>query len=375
MASAPSLIGRERVRIGYVGAGAMAQRVHLPNFASLPNCEVVALAEVRAELGRKIQAQFGIARRYRDHHELSADPDVDAICVSAPYALQGDIAHDCLLAGKHVFMEKPMAISIAQAERILEASRTSGARLMVGYMKRYDPGNVLAHATVAAWRASGEAGEVVFVRAHGFGGDWMAGIDAPFETSDEAPPPAPTEQNLPAWLPENRAVAYVNFLQQYTHNINFLRYVLDVESRARVRYVNLAQDGYTGVVVLELDGIRATLETGNLRFHRWDEHTQVYFERGWVHTWAPPLLQRNTVAEVEIYRSDQGGAPGQLGEFGVQHTTTRVIPEPRWAWSYRLEAAHFVDHLLSGEPFASGGEDTLTDVRLFEEIYRQWLNR
>jgi predicted dehydrogenase len=314
-----------------------------------------------------VQARYAIPRLYRDHRELAADPEVDAVGVSAAWALQGEIARECLSAGKHVFMEKPMAISVAQAERILAAARETGARLMVGYMKRYDAGNLLARDTIAAWRASGEMGGVTFARNHGFGGDWIAGMDAPLETSDEPMPPAPTEEHLPAWLPPERGRAYVSFLQQYTHNVNLLRFLLDAGDRVGVRHIDLAPDGYTGVTVLDVGDVRATLETGSVAYHRWDEHTQVYFERGWVHTWAPPLLQRNTVAEVEVYRNDGEGA-------SARHTLTRPIAEPRWSWAYRREAEHFVECLRTGQPFASSGEDTLTDVRVFEEIYRRWLD-
>lgn len=364
----------DRVRLGYVGCGMMAQRVHLPNFASLPDCDLVALAEVRRDLGEKVRRRYDIPRLYPDHRGLLDDPNVDAVAVSAPFALQGQIARDCLAAGKHVFMEKPMAISRAQAEAIVSSGRPRGARLMIAYMKRFDPGNELVHDTIARWRASGELGPVVFARAHGFCGDWTAGIDLPaMETSDEPAPPSPTEENLPPWLPNRWAQSYVGYLQQYTHNVNLLRFILDAGERVTVKHADLDPDGYTGLVVLDVAGVRATVETGRLRYHRWDEHTQVYFERGWVQTWAPPLLLRNAVAEVEIYRSDANGAPGDLGGQGVQHTITRAIPEPRWSWAYKREAAHFVECLRSGAPFRSPGEDALTDVRLFEDIFRTWL--
>ncbi len=362
------------IRLAYVGCGMMAQRVHLPNFATLPDCQLVALAEVRRDLGEKVQRRYAIPRLYPDHRALLEDADVTAVAVSAPYALQGEIARDCLAAGKHVFMEKPMAISLAQADAILAASQCTGARLMIGYMKRYDPGNELVHATVSQWRISGELGNVTFARAHGYGGDWTAGINLPpVETSNEPAPPSPTEENLPAWLPPEHARGYVSYLQQYTHNLNLLRFFLDAGERARVKHADLDPDGYAGTVILEVDGVRATLETGRLRHYRWDEHTQVYFERGWVHTWAPPLLLRNAVAEVEIYRSDESGAPGALAGQGVQHTLTRPIPEPRWGWAYRRETEHFLDCLQTNQPFRSPAEDARTDVRLFEEIYRNWL--
>lgn len=349
------------IRLGYVGCGYMAQKVHLPNLISLPNCQVLALAELRQDLGRQVQARFGIPRLYPDHAAMLADPDLDAIAVSAHFGIQGEIARDALLAGKDVFMEKPMAISLPQADAILAAERASGRRLMVGYMKRYDAGNELVKQTVDAWRASGEQGALTYARNHSFGGNWTAGLDTPMDTSREPMPPAPVQG--PAWLPPQVLDAYIGYLQQYTHNVNLLRWLLDAGDNVRIRSVDLDDDGYGGVVVLDMAGVRATLETGRISHYRWDEHTRIYFRDGWVHTWAPPLLLRQAPAEVEIYRA------------GQQQTQARSIPQPAWSWSYRREVEHFVHCLQTGEPFRSTAQDTRTDVRLFEEIYQIWLEQ
>ena len=166
-----------KLRIGYVGCGFMAQKVHLPNLLSIPECELIALAEVRQELGRTVQARLGIPKLYTDHEAMLADADIDAVAVSAAFAVQGDIACDALAAGKDVFMEKPMAISLEQADAILEAERKSGKRLMIGYMKRYDAGNELVKLTLNDFTASGEVGAMTYARNHGFCGDWISGLD------------------------------------------------------------------------------------------------------------------------------------------------------------------------------------------------------
>ena len=351
------------IRLGYVGCGFMAQKVHLPNLASIPGCELVALAELRPELGKRVQARFGIPELYPDHRALLAEAEVDAIAVSADFMVQGQIARDALAAGKHVFMEKPMAISLQQADAILDAARGSGARLMVGYMKRYDAGNELVKAKLAEFRSSGELGALTYARNHGFCGDWTAGIDVPMERTDE--PMVRVPPTGPDWLPPQHLRAYLGYLQQYTHNVNLLRWFLGAGDGAgddvRVRAVDLDEDGYTGVTVLDVAGTRAVLETGRLSHYRWDEHTQLYFEHGWIQTWAPPLLLKQVPAEVEIYYA------------GEKQTFTRPIPVERWSWSYKREAEHFVACLQTGEPFRSSGEDTRTDVRLFEEIWRAHL--
>ena len=351
-----------RLRLGYVGCGFMAQRVHLPNFAAIPECELVALAELRPELGRKVQRRYGIPRLYRTHEDLIADPAVEAVAVSAAYAVQGEIAADALRAGKCVFMEKPMAVSLAQGEEILAAERAGGARLMVGYMKRYDAGNELVRRHVRRFRETGELGRLQYARNHGFLGDWTAGLDVPVDQTDEPLPPLPPAR-LPAWLPPDQAPAYLGFLQQYTHNVNLLRWLTDAGDDVRVKFVDLDPDGQHGLVVLDLAGVRGLLEAGRVSSYRWDEHTQLYFQHGWLHTWAPPLLLRNAPAEVELWR----------GRAGEEQQTARLIPQPAWSWAYRREAEHFVRCTLAGEPYASGAADTLTDVRLFEQIFRRHL--
>jgi predicted dehydrogenase len=353
------------VRFGYVGCGFVAQNIHIPNFKSLPECDFQAIAEARPELGQRVADYYGIPRVYASHHDIAADPDIEAVGVSGPYALQGAIAEDLLRAGKHVFMEKPMAVSVARAQGIVNAEKASGKRLMVGYMKRYDPGNVLLKSVADEWRASGEAGDVVFARNHGFGGNWVYAQDPNVKKiaapEGVASPPAPDE--CPDWLPAKWKDPYLGYLQQWTHNLNLLRFFLDdTAGTARVDDVHLGDDGMTGIAVFNINGTRAVVESAYLGFHAWEEHTQLYFQRGWLRTEAPPLMQKNTPATVEIYRSAHNGKAAQLAQ---------QFASPEWA--YREEAKHFLHGVQTGEPFHSSASDTLVDVRLFEEIYRHFL--
>ena len=355
-----------RVRFGYVGCGFVAQTIHIPNFRALPECDFVALAEVREDLGRRVAQRYIIPKVYRSHDELAADPVIEAVGVSAPYALQGRIAADLVRAGKHVFMEKPMAVSVAGGERIVAATRAPGAgRLMVGYLKRYDPGNLLLKRHLDAWRATGEAGRILLARNHGFGGNWVYAQDpnVPFDRSSDPAPPAPDE--CPAWLPESRKPSYLGYLQQWTHNVNLLRFLLNDEGGVTVKSVDLdPADGMTGIVVLDVGGVRAVVESGYTKFHSWDEHTQIYFEGGWLRTEAPALMQKETPATVEVYRAGTKTDPPRL---------TREFAPP--GWSYREQAKHFLLRVRSGEPFASSAQDTLHDVRLFEEIYNRFVEQ
>jgi predicted dehydrogenase len=343
----------------------MAQHVHLPNFSTLPQCSLLAVAEKRSQLAREVAKRYAIEKVYASHLELAADPEIDAVAVSANYALQGEIAADLLKAGKHVFVEKPLAVSVFQAERILQAAAFGGTRLMVGYMKRFDPANVLARTTIADWLRDGSKGRLLYARNHGFGGSWLNGLSRvePFTKSDEPIEEFDASDVLPSWLPREQATRYIGYLQQYSHNLNLLRFMLeaDQERKTGVESVSLDDDGMTGVAVLKLSGIRCTLETASSKFHAWDENTQFYFEGGWIKVTAPRFFAKSEFSKLEIYEA--GPAAGYFyPEVSSEHE-----------WNYRAEAAHFIAALLTGEPFGSPGEDALIDVRLNEEIYKRHL--
>ena len=357
-------VKRELIRLAYVGCGFMAQNVHLPNFSSLRDCLLVGLAENRTALGHKVAERFGVPKVYDDHRRLLDDTEIDAVALSADYAQQGEIAADLLRAGKHVFMEKPMAVSVAQAERILAAAEQGNARLMVAYMKRYDPGNRIVRRVIREWKEERLKGRLIFARSHGFCGNWIAELDTTrMIRTDEPIGPTSADALLPQWLPATYRQSYVAYLQQYTHNVNLLRFFLDIEHRDQfqVRKVDLDDDGYTGTVSLQLDGTRCVIESGRTKFHSWEEHTQVYFEGGWIHTWPKGLFVQPQFSEVEIY---EGGDTA-----GYKYP----VPQPASVWHYREEAAQFLSCLKTGAEFESSGEDALLDVMIFEEIYKKYI--
>ena len=351
-----------RLKMGYVGCGFMAQKVHLPNIVSLAEeCELAAIAEVRPRLGRLVQEHFRVPQLYESHRELAKNKDIQAVAVSGNFYGQGEIAIDLMEAGKDVFMEKPMAISVEQAERILAAEKRTGRRVMVAYMKRYDAGNLLVKKTVDAVRQSGEMGRLRFIRNHGYCGDWTGGLDTPFLKTDEKPPE--TKAVYPDWLPPGQVKAYLGYLQQYTHNVNLVRWFVGSGEPVKVKAVDLdAADGFRGVVVLEIGGVRTVVESGAVAYHGWDEHTQLYFDGGWIRTDAPCLLLRNVPATVEVYRGNT-----------EDKTLSQTFPAGGRVWSYKAEMQHFVASVKNGEPFRSPASDTIEDVRAFEAIFKVFL--
>lgn len=353
------------IRIGYVGGGFLAQNAHLGNFSSLPQGNLVALAERRPHLAEKVALHFGIDKVYPDHLSLARDPEIDAVAVSADYAGQGEIAADLLRAGKHVFMEKPMAVSIQQAERILAAANEGNTRLMVGYMKRYDTGNRRIRDLIRQWQQDRGKGQLLYIRCHGFCGNWIAGLDTSgLIRTDESVEPSAAEELLPDWLPADGRRGYVGYLQQYTHQVNLLRFLLDAQSAddVLVTNVDLAADGYTGLVTLQIKGVRCVIESASTKFHGWDENLHVFFEGGWIRSTPGLLFSRPSTNEIEVYESGENG--------GIHYPATPV----NQSWNYRAEAEHFLQCLQTGTEFDSPGSDALIDVGIFETIYQKFMH-
>ena len=128
-----------RLRIGVVGGGLVAQAMHLHFLAHMgERFELVALADPSAIVRDELQRLYGLESTYTDHGQLLEGAELDAVVICSPSQTHAQVALDALDRGLHVFVEKPMCITLADADRIIEAQRTSGKVVQVGYMKRFD---------------------------------------------------------------------------------------------------------------------------------------------------------------------------------------------------------------------------------------------
>jgi predicted dehydrogenase len=128
------------MRTGVVGGGMIAQAMHLPHLNELQDrFAITALAEPSATVRDALCARFGIAGAYSDWRAMLAEAPLDAVLIAAPAATHVEIVLAALESGLHVFCEKPLAITVADIDRIIEAGDRAGRVVQVGYMKRHDP--------------------------------------------------------------------------------------------------------------------------------------------------------------------------------------------------------------------------------------------
>ncbi|MBB6669542.1 Gfo/Idh/MocA family protein [Cohnella nanjingensis] len=150
---------RQILNVGIIGLGEVAQVIHLPVLEALPDqYRIAALCDVSPGLLAAMGEKYRIERLYADAFELVKQPDLDVV-----FVLNSDEYHsECAIAaanqGKHVLIEKPMCLTFAEADAILEAQARHGVKIMVGYMRRY------AASFVEAVREIGGLGNVHYAR-------------------------------------------------------------------------------------------------------------------------------------------------------------------------------------------------------------------
>lgn len=124
-------------RIGLIGFGYWGPNL-ARNFHAIPACELAAICDASPERRAKARALYRSPQLFSAWTDLLASP-VDAIAIATPARSHYEIARAALLAGKHVFVEKPLAMSVAEAESLVELAEKTGLSLMVGHVFEYNP--------------------------------------------------------------------------------------------------------------------------------------------------------------------------------------------------------------------------------------------
>ena len=152
----------DKVKIGIIGCGGIANGKHMPSLSQIPEVEMVAFCDLIEERARKAAQEYGApgAKVFTDYKELLR-LDLDVVHVLTPNKQHSFITVDALEAGKHVMCEKPMAINSAEAKKMLDAAKRTGKKLTIGYQNRHRPDALYLKQCIEA----GDLGEIYFARA------------------------------------------------------------------------------------------------------------------------------------------------------------------------------------------------------------------
>ena len=148
------------IRWGMIGCGSVAEVKSGPGFYKAQNSSLLAVTSRRPEQAADFARRHGIARVWATTEQLLADPEIDAIYIATPPASHKPLALQAARAGKHVYVEKPMALRFAECQEIVDVCQQQGVRLFVAFYRRAMP----RFLKVREWLQAGRIGAVRCVR-------------------------------------------------------------------------------------------------------------------------------------------------------------------------------------------------------------------
>jgi myo-inositol 2-dehydrogenase/D-chiro-inositol 1-dehydrogenase len=314
----------KKLRFGVLGVGRIG-KIHAENLVNrIPGTEVTALADVFEEELAAVAARLNVPRTFTDYRRVLELPEVDAVVICTPTNTHHQVILDAAAAGKHIFCEKPIDLSL---DKIAEANARvaqSGVQFMVGFNRRFDPNFSKVREMVRA----GKVGEPHVLR---------------ITSRDPAPPP------------ENYIRASGGlFLDMTIHDFDMARYLMgsevtEVYARAGVLVdpvFERAGDWDTAVVTLTFaSGALGVIDNSRKAVYGYDQRVEVFGSEGMV-------TVTNNTPDSHIH----------LDRTGTHSALPLNFFMERYTESYLREMRAFVDAVREGAPVPVGGQDGLMAV-------------
>jgi predicted dehydrogenase len=333
------------LRIGVLGAGPIAQAAHFESCRKARNAELYAICDLAGDLVQEMAAIHHPRAIYLDYDEMLADPQVEAVIVATADQFHAAMASKALAAGKHVLVEKPLTVSVEEAEALHQEVRQSGLALQVGTMRRFDPGIAFARQFIQA-----ELGEILALKA------WYGDSTYRYTETDNLQPIPVTSEHArhPAGNPKADKRRYY-LLGHASHLVDTARFLGGEILRVQARLVEKF-GAYCWFIAVEFaNGSLGHLDLTVAVRMAWHEGFQVYGEFGSVtgKTHNPWYLRSS---EVECFSVRDGQYHRPLGADG--HV-------------YRRQIEGFADAILHGAPLQGADvEDGIAAMRALVAISR-----
>jgi predicted dehydrogenase len=318
-----------RVSLGVVGLGYWGPNL-ARNVASIQGAQLSWCCDADAETREHLASSFKDTRFTGSLEELLADPDLDGVLLATPVRTHAQLAVRVLEAGKHCFVEKPLALSVADAESVVEAARSAGRVLMVGHLLEYHPGVRRLAEIVRA----GELGTVHYIYTN--------------------------RLNLGQLRADENALWSLG-----AHDVSVVLALADEEPyELDARGECYMRAGIEDVVFAYLrfrSGLTAQLHLSWLDPHKERRLTVVGSRR--MATFDDMELER----KLTIYDKGFDESAESWGEY-ITRSGDATSPRIANAEPLRLECEHFVECIVSGATPRSDGESGLRVVRVLEGL-------
>jgi myo-inositol 2-dehydrogenase/D-chiro-inositol 1-dehydrogenase len=319
------------LQVAVLGAGRIG-KIHTANLMAQPGVRLKYVADVHAPSAIALAALHGAAVASVD--QVFADPEIGAVVIASSTDTHADLILRAAAAGKHIFCEKPVDLTIERARVCAAAVEKAGVTALIGFQRRYDP-------TFAALKARIDAGEI--------GEQEVLNITS----RDPGAPPV-------SYIKASGGI----FKDMLIHDFDVCRWILDDEAVSVYATASCLTDpaiaaagdvDTTAVTIRTRKGRLCQINTSRRSAYGYDQRFEVFGSEG--------LLMANNHKATEVHAWTANAVSSDLPEnFFLE----------RYRAAYALEMAHFIDAIATGKPVRTTVADGLKALELAEAAATSW---
>lgn len=329
-----------KLKLGVLGCGSIAQIAHLPALAKAANVVVTAACDASPECLERARQFVDIGSVYQDMERFLAEADIEAVLIPVPDAFHAELSIAAMRAGKHVLVEKPLAVTLEECEAMVRTADETGRQLQIGCMKRYDPALQFAHRFVAE-----EMGERLSL--HGWYCDSTS--HGRYVRSLGRPRVSPPTKKTPTTA---RPVENGLLFGHGVHLIDTIRYFGgEVAAVSAMHTERFGAHSWHATLAFR-DGGVGSLELTCAARMDWFEGFHMHGEHGSIRA-RIPFPYYNRPSEVSVYDARR------------QEYRTPLAPDSD---AYQRQMEGFAQAILDGRPVTPDGRDGLADHQVLSAI-------
>lgn len=353
------------MRFGIIGCGTIAQVMHIPYVVEIPGAELHALVDPAVDRVEALADRYNVPHAFQTTEDLvdAVGNDLDAVVVLTPPHTHADAVEQTVESDIHTLVEKPLAVSPADADRMVEIAEDADVTTMVAYMKRYDPTYEQAKAELA------NTEKVDLITAYDVDPDHNRIIQEVYDLVGGNLPESFIEEsarnrhadalNAIGTEDDDLADDYDWHLEHVCHDVNALRGLFgDVE---RIDHVDVFAGGrYATAHLVYEGGNRCVLDSGLSERNWFEQFIRVDTpDRTVTVDFSNPFI-KNTPTELRV---EQG--------VGERTDTTHT---PSYAEPFKRELEHFIDCVRGKAEVRTTFDEARADVYLIADLFRKYQN-
>lgn len=327
-----------KICFGILGCGMIAG-VHANAILGIPEAELVGVADARAESAERFAAAHGVSY-YQTYEQMLSDPDLDVICICTPSGFHAQNALAALEHGKHVVLEKPMALSVESADEIVAACNRTGKLLTV----------------ISQLRFSEDVRKVKqLLKENAFGKISLCSLYMKYYRSEEYYASSP-------WKGTRAHDGGGALMNQGIHGVDLLEYIVgpvkEVTGKVKTLSHKIEVED-TAVAMLEFEnGALGVIEASTCAYPGFERRLEIHGDRGYV------LLKNNQIKEMTV------NGEKVLIDAPVSHMNTASDPTNLSCEMHRRQIQNLLAAIRGEEPLVVDASEGRKAIRLIETIYQ-----